>query len=121
MAAKKPGRFPVWSIPRGERMEAHFMASIDQAGGKPDPENGHYATCVLARIPTEEEAYKYKTILYRSARDYKYGMRYEIKKADDGWQLHYTVINKKYVWKYMLEEYGPDKSNWPYIPGQKRD
>lgn len=119
------GPSPVWKQRKEPILDAHVLASINQAGGKYDPETGHYAVIRYTGCDTRERAAEIKRALHRSAmylhrhKIASVGMHAEIIREGDTFTVEYRAVDKTMARKYVVEKYGTDPNKYPYFARRK--
>ncbi len=121
------GPAPPWRARKEPVLDAHILASVEQAGGigHHDPETGHYAELVIRDLATREEAAEWSRALHRSAYFMsRHGVadvsvKAKISKDGKGYKIVFRAVDKTCARAYVLATYGEDRSKWPYDPRRR--
>jgi hypothetical protein len=118
------GPAPGWKARKQPVTDDYLLASVNQAGGpgKHHPETGHYSELIIRGFATREEALEYKRSLHRCAvfmhrngiLSVSVHTKLERDRKNGGWLVRFKAIDKVFSRKYVLDHYGPDRSQWPY-------
>jgi len=107
-------------------MDDYIRASIREAEGKCHPETGHYATLTIGGIESLAEAREIVRALHRSALwlHKNAGLNCSVsakprKLPGGGYAVEFKAVDKDYARAYMVKQYGPDMSKWPYSPHRR--
>lgn len=107
------GPAPRWNARKEPVLDAHLAASINNAGGKHNPETGWYATLHLTGMKNRDEAKEVVRALYRSARHLGVSLAQEIVPDGNGYRVEFAAINKAHARAYVAKKYGTKP---PYNP-----
>lgn len=121
------GPAPAWRARKEPVLDAHVLASVEQAGGlgKHHPETGHYATLWIRGLTSREEAQEWSRALYRSAHylnrtgQAPLSMSAKIHRNGESYSIEFRAVDKTMARAHVLARYGPDRSRWPYDPRRR--
>jgi hypothetical protein len=119
------GSAPPWRQRKPPVLDSWIMASIQQAGGKYNPQTGRYATLRINGLASRDEAKEYVRALHRCGvflakwAIADVGVHTKIIKGQDGYTVEFTAVDKAMARKHIIDTYGPDRSRWPYDPRRR--
>lgn len=121
------GPAPGWRRRMEPILDDHVLASVAQAGGigQHHPVTGHYATLIIRGLASKDEAAEWKRALHRSAHYLArhnvadVSMSASVRRDGTKWLIEFRVIDKTIARNYILQQYGPDRSKWPYDPRRR--
>jgi hypothetical protein len=120
------GPAPAWRARKPPVRDDYLLASIQGAEGRHHPETGQYAQLVIAGCASLDEAKEEIRALHRSANHLSkwkltkpIGVFTKIRKNGGAYDVEFTVVDKSYARKFVVDRYGPDPSKWPYLARRK--
>lgn len=110
------GPAPQWRQRKEPVLDHVLQASVDQAGGKYDPQTGQYAEVHYRGIETADRAKEIVRSLHRSGRFMKLSVMTKTVRDGDGYKVICRAVNKEHARKYIQEKAGGDPRNLAYNP-----
>ena len=114
------GPSPGWRARKAPVLDHWLMAVVDQAGGIGQHANGCYGTLLIDGFADKDEALEYQRALYRcAAYMHRNGVapvsvHVDTERDSGKWLIRFTVYDKTYGRKHIMDKHGPDRSKWPY-------
>lgn len=115
------GPAPQWKRRLEPILDDYVKAAMDSVGNQFNPETGLYSTLVYANCETRDRAKEISQALYRSGRHLKVSVHTDIKKNGSGYNVEFSVFDKKFARAYVVNTYGEDRSKWAYDPRKKNE